>query len=187
MGSIVKEIENLNGLIDEDVLLEACRINKSMIKYVNRGSNRDLKVLFCIYNAYLNLDRVADIYILGNLMGIDRKKIKKAFTVCSPFVTGYKYKKIRFSVFNYLYLYMNHIKSLNKEHKEQIHHLCHILSSASKTLNRHQSQKLAASFIIYYSRINGLLDVGNQMKALFYRPTTTLESIIKSIGDLVNS
>lgn len=184
MGSILKEIKQYP--FEEDVLIEADQVNKRMKPHVNRGKKRNLKLLFCVYNAYLNLNRVADIYLLGKIMNIDPKKVKDAFKICSPLKSGYKYKKVRFNVFDYLELYMSHIKLLKRDHQTHVLHLAHTIMDKTSELESYPRQKLAASFIIYYSKINGYDEVSKIMKELFYRPTTTLELIIKKIGDLNN-
>lgn len=183
--SIIKEIEQYP--FEHPIIIEADRINQSMNRYVNRGKKRTLKLLYCIYNAHLNLGKVADIYIIGKQMNIESKHIRNTFKICSPFRTGYKYKKIRFDVFDYLELYLSYIQASNSSHQQQIYHLAKVLTEKYSLLSgEYPSQKLAASFIIYYARINGIDEIAQEMKDLFYRPTTTLESIIKKISDLVN-
>ncbi len=182
--SIKNDLKKYN--LDDDIIQEANRIYENMIFFVSRGKKRKQKLIFIIYNAHLNLNRVYDIHIIAKKMDIKQKKISNVFTLCSPIKTGYNYKKIRFKATEYVKLYMDHLEILNQQQKIQIMSLSNAIVSKDTNISLYPPQKLAASLIIYYAKINGHQEISDQMKALFYRPHGTLDTIVKKIGDIHN-
>lgn len=182
--SIENDIKKFN--FDDDIIREANKIHESMISFVSRGKKRKQKILFVIYNAHLNLGRVYDIHIIAKKMDIKQKKVSKIFTLCSPIKTGYNYRKMRFKPVDYVKLYMDHLEILNQQQKIQILSLSNTIISKNESITSYPPQKLAASLIIYYAKINGYQEISDQMKELFYRPHGTLDTIVKKIGDIHN-
>ena len=170
---------------DSEVVNEAENIYKKINNSVSRGKKRNLKALYCIYNAHLNLDRVSDIKLLAQKMGIPRKKISKAFTLCSPVKTGYSFRKVRFSVSEYIRLYTEEL-GLGYTQNFQIIYLSEKIFKNNIVLGSGSNQTLAISFIMYYLKNNGSSEEIENLKRLIYRPTGTIDSMVKKISEIAN-
>lgn len=179
--------------LPNDVMKEACSIYKELGSYLNR-KNHILKVLFCIYNAYLNLDLTMDILILAYKMKVPRKKVKNVFKLCSPIETGYQFRQVRFTVEQYAKLYLENITNLTRHQKELVmnKYVLDIISKENKRLDdgllaKEKSQSLAAAIIIYYLEKRKLLEALDEFKRILYRPMSTISTIMSAVGNVLNS
>ena len=173
-----------------EIVDEAEKIYKQINNSVSRGKKRNLKTLYCVFNAHLNLDRVTDIKLLAQKMNIPRKKISKAFTLCSPIKTGYIFRKVRFSISDYIGLYTDEL-GLEYTQKAQINYLSKNMFNDDKDkvflLKENSNQTLAIAFIIHYLKSNGYDKDIERLKRIVYRPTGTVDSVVKKISEIENN
>ena len=171
----------------QDVIDEANNIYKQLGTHLNR-KNHNLKVLFCVYNAYLNLDMVMDILLLAHKLKIPQKKVKNVFKLCSPIETGYQFKQIRFTIKQYAKLYLDNINDLSKEQKNIImnEYVMDIIEKNDNMLVDEKPQSLAAAIIIYFLEKRKLKDQLIEFKQKLYRRITTINPLVITVGNVLN-
>jgi len=171
----------------KEVIEEAYNIYKQLGPYLNR-KNHILKVLFCVYNAYLNLGLVMDILILAYKLKVPQKKVKNVFKLCSPIETGYLFKQIRFTTEQYAKLYLENVTGLSMEQKNIImnEYVKDIIEKNDETLINEKPQSLAAAIIIYFLEKRKLQDALNELKQKLYRKITTINTLVTTVGNVIN-
>lgn len=171
---------------------EADRIYQKLENSLNRDSNYTKKLIFCIFNAYLNLNKVCDIRVVTYYVNQSftpktrvkntNSKISSIFKIFSELRTGYRFKVLRFSFLDYTKYYLRHLTKLNASTKTDIVKLTELIEAKCQ-LNSSKPQSIAAAIILYYvSRCEVNLEAYQQLEAILYRAMNTIKELILSVG-----
>lgn len=211
--SIVKILLSKNFDIDTDVMSKASEIFNDLGYKLIREKKKMLKILFCLYNAYLHYDRPVDIRVLAYKLELpENTKISQIFTLCSPINTGYQFIRRRFTVNEYVKFYANEMSSLNTLQKEKIvkigeeiydkiekikkgdltiHELDIKKSKKGPTykekLLQTKRQNISAGIVMYYlKKILNDKDCVEEFKKKLFRSTATIVSLCTSLNIIHN-
>lgn len=144
--------------------------------------NRDIKILFCAHNAYLSLNMVSDVRLIAGRLNIPKDKISKVFTECSPIKTGYEFLQVRFSIKQYVLLYLNNLECLDYKQKETIFKIAtsvekNINEDSYSVLKTYKPQALAIALIMYYLNNSGESKSTLIFEEILYRPIKTIRGL----------
>ena len=179
-------IVELKHTIPTEILNEAHLIYKKMNTTLSRGEKRFLKYLFCVYNAYINMNKVVDVRFLARKMKIEQRKISESFTICSPIRTGYNFKKVRFSVIQYVPYYLDELQIdyISKVKIIDVLNAVFAYPVSKEFRKKYSNQTISIAFILLCL---GLLDLPeDKLKKIIYRKTSTIENMVKTVKKYSN-
>lgn len=175
-----------------EIIQEAIKIHAQMRTSLNRDVNYNLKVLFCLFNAHLNLDRVVDIRVLSYQLNrhlshksqITHKKLKSVFDLFSPIETGYFFKKRRFSPKEYLHYYIDLLEDLDYQEKEEVIQIGLLIIDRWK--QKTKAQVLAASIVIFYLNLTQKERQRDKFQEILFRRLGTIVSLSRDLNSIYN-
>ncbi len=140
--------------------------------------SREIRVLFCAYNAYLSLDMISDVRLIAGRLSIPKNKISRVFTECSPIKTGYNFRQIRFTMQQYVLLYLNNLECIDYKQKEIIFKIAQYINIYDyEALINQKQQALAIALIIYYLVTIKELEKVTIFEKILYRPEKTIRGL----------
>jgi len=179
----LKELETLP--IPVNIKNEAFNVYKQMNVAIKRKNNRNGLKFFCIYNAYLNLEKIKDPKHLANMCGVAYNELNKVFKMFSYNNTGYSSKNVEITPLHYIEDYYQATELRTDEIEGLLEFSRDILSKDDFT--DQFPQIVAASIIVYYIwKIHNMVP-SEKFFRYIGKSETIINKLVDKIGTLHNS
>lgn len=173
--------------IPEDIAIQADLILKQMRPRVNRGKINTQKMFYCVYNAYRELGRTVDPYVLGSTsFGLTAGEVTQTESLFSPLQTGYYPPNANVTCTEYIPGYCRSL-NLSTEISNCITEFSNKMLIKDQSLLQEQPKTVAAGLFKYYLVIHGIaLENTDQFLKITGRSNATIENIYNRIAALDN-
>lgn len=171
----------------DDIKNQADVIYNKMRYQVRRGKIRFQMLFFCVYCAYLELNRDVDPIQLGAQFGLNQGEVQRCDSLFSPLQTGYKPPSTNISPLGYLPNYCTAM-NLSQEAIDEIMKMAANILKKDPRLYQENPQTVAAGLLRYYTVTNGIIsDDPQKMMQITGRSSVTIDSIFRRISTIDNS
>jgi len=184
---INKDITNelIHYDFDSEIKESANKIYKSMNYKIRRDKKRLALIQYCIFCAYLELNRFIDTNELQNKFGNKKPKINKIFGYFKPVYTGYQPKYSYVSPLNYIKIFCNNLNFSDELINDIMNFSNRIIKKLEVQINI-IPKTLSTGIIKYYIITNGININNNKIREITYKSNATIEKIYKLIARIDN-
>ncbi|MEM2987184.1 MAG: hypothetical protein QXV60_03700, partial [Nitrososphaerota archaeon] len=170
-----------------DIKNQADVIYNKMKYQVRRGKIRHQMLFFCVYCAYLELNRNVNPIELGEIFGLSQGEVQRCNSLFSPLQTGYKPPSRNISPISYLPDFCKNI-GLSQDALESIINMAVIILNKDPSLYQENPQTVAAGLLRYYIITNGIMiEDPQRITRVTNRSIVTIESMFKRICTIDNN
>jgi len=179
----IKELAELP--FGEDIRCEAFLVYKAMGSPIKRKSNRQAMKFFCIYNAYINLNKMKDVNELARICGIHIPELSKIIKMFSYEKTGYLMKDIDITPLTYVRDFYAKTELRMDEIDKLIDFTEDILEKEG--FSDEYPQAVMAGIIIYYIQMINGIALPSKFFDYVKIHETSAKKISQKVGSIYNS
>lgn len=185
-SAIEREIMEVSLPID--IITKGCEIY-SMLDFdgVPRGNNRSKVKCYCLYQAYIELDKqiIPDPCYIGKLLGLSAFDSDLSVSKRPSFKDGYVPKRVIMTPKKILASYLANNISLPESVIEGMIDTFNKVIESKPSLLQEKPKPLVAAYILTYSSYTSLCIDKNDLASVFYLEYPTIRSKIELVKDVI--
>ncbi len=133
----------------EDIKREASTTYRELTCGSVRSTNRLMAICFCVYQAYIDINKPYDVIIIGDKINLDCDKADSSITMFSKKLTG-KHKSGCIKPMDFVRCYSEYEFDLSVSSIDSIESIWNDLCKRDRSLNEDTIRKITAGLIWYY-------------------------------------
>lgn len=181
------DLDDMGIKLTDDIILTAERIHAQIIETsvgTTRRKNKDERVFFCIYNAYLENNEKRDPNEIASLCKLEKRSIGRALTYFTFPRTSYRPKDVTTSPIDLLPNYAKSV-GIREDALPSLIECCKKWTDAPK-VKKLMPQRVAVAVLKYYMDCHGLIVDIKKLSELCFVSVSDIETTYALISAIDN-